>query len=100
MAPELFKGAVINVPFVDIITTIIDQEQEDNIRELGNPDNEEFYEGIRCVAAPVRKGGSNRITAAISITGSIFTMTMERINRELIDAAKETADIISAQMAW
>jgi IclR family transcriptional regulator, KDG regulon repressor len=73
----------------------------ENIRKLGYAiDNEEFYEGIRCVAAPVRKGSSNKIGAAISITGSIFTMTMERINRELIGMAKDTAQKISAQMAW
>ena len=84
------------------ITIISDLLAElENIRKLGYAiDNEEFYEGIRCVAAPVRKGGSNKIAAAISITGSIFTMTMERINRELIAMAKETADMISAQMAW
>lgn len=73
----------------------------ENIRKLGYAiDNEEFYEGIRCVAAPVRRGGSSRIGAAVSITGSIFTMTMERINRELIRMARETTEKISARMAW
>ena len=33
MAPELFKGAIINVPFIDIITTTIDKDQGNNIRE-------------------------------------------------------------------
>ena len=32
------------MPFLDIITTIIDEDQEDNIRELGNPNEREFYE--------------------------------------------------------
>jgi len=44
MAPELFKGVIINVPFLDIITTIVDEDQEDNIHELGNPNEREFYE--------------------------------------------------------
>ena len=44
MAPELFKGVIINVPFLDIITTIVDEDQEHNIPELGNPNEREFYE--------------------------------------------------------
>jgi len=44
MAPELFKGVIIGVPFLDIITTIIDEDQADNIRELGNPNEKEYYE--------------------------------------------------------
>ena len=73
----------------------------ENVRKLGYAiDNEEYYEGIRCVAAPVQRGGSNRIVTAVSITGSIFTMTMERINGELIDITRNTAEKISAQMKW
>ena len=98
----LYKDRPLKQYGKNTITILSDLLAElENIRKLGYAiDNEEFYEGIRCVAAPVRKGGSNRIAAAISITGSIFTITMERINRELIDMAKETADMISAQMAW
>jgi len=44
MAPELFKGIIINVPFVDIITTIIDENKAGNCRELGNPHEKEYYE--------------------------------------------------------
>ena len=44
MAPEVFQGAVIKVPFLDIITTMIDEDQEANIRELGNPNDREYYE--------------------------------------------------------
>jgi oligopeptidase B len=32
------------VPFLDIITTIVDEDQEDSIRELGNPNEKELYE--------------------------------------------------------
>jgi len=75
--------------------------ESENIRKLGYTiDNEEFYEGIRCVATPVRQGGSNKIGAAISIMRSIFSMTIERINRELIGMAKDTAGKISSKMAW
>ncbi len=68
-----------------------------NIRMQGYAiDNEEHYEGVRCVAAPIRS--RNKIIAAISATGSIFSMTMERINQELIGLVKETAEGISAEM--
>jgi len=61
-------------------------------------DDEEYYEGVRCVAAPIRAGG--KIIAAISITGSIFTMTMERINNELKELVIKTAEKISSEMRW
>ncbi len=44
MAPELFKGVIIGVPFIDIITTMIDEDQADNIRELGNPMEKAHYD--------------------------------------------------------
>jgi DNA-binding IclR family transcriptional regulator len=61
-------------------------------------DDEEYYEGVRCIAAPVRAGG--KIVAALSITGSVFTMTMERIDRELQGLVVETAEKISSEMQW
>lgn len=74
-------------------------EELKNIRKQGYAiDNEEYYEGVRCVAAPIRAGG--RIAAALSITGSIFSMTMDRINRELIEIARETARDISSELHW
>jgi len=61
-------------------------------------DDEEYYEGVRCVGAPIRAGG--KIIAALSITGSVFSMTMERIKDELVGLAVETAKEISSQMKW
>ena len=61
-------------------------------------DDEEYYEGVRCVAAPVRAGG--KIVAAISITGSIFTMTMERIDNELKALVMDKAEKVSSEMQW
>lgn len=61
-------------------------------------DDEEYYEGVRCVAAPIRAGG--KIVAAVSITGSIFTMTLERIQGELLGLVMETAGNISSEMRW
>ena len=61
-------------------------------------DDEEYYEGIRCVAAPIRAGG--KIIASVSITGSIFTVTPERIDRELIDQVTQTGKRISEELRW
>ncbi len=74
-------------------------EQLENVRKQGYAiDNEEYYEGVRCIAAPVRAGG--QIEAAISVTGSIFTMSMERINCQLVPLTTRTAEAISAEMYW
>jgi len=61
-------------------------------------DNEEYYEGVRCVAAPIRAGG--KIVASVSITGSIFTMTMKKITDELKTMLLETTEGISKEMEW
>jgi IclR family KDG regulon transcriptional repressor len=61
-------------------------------------DNEEYYEGVRCVAAPVRSGG--QVVASISITGSIFTMTQGRIQKELAAKVVKAADSVSAELHW
>ncbi len=44
MGPELFNGVIIDVPFLDIITMMIEEDQPDNRRELGNPDEQKYYE--------------------------------------------------------
>jgi len=61
-------------------------------------DDEEYYEGIRCVAAPVRAGW--KVVAAVSITGAIVTMTMQRIHNELKAMVMETTERISNELEW
>ncbi|MFB0506830.1 MAG: IclR family transcriptional regulator [Thermodesulfobacteriota bacterium] len=69
------------------------------VREQGYAiDGEEYYEGVRCVAAPIRAGGE--VVAALSITGSIVTMTMERIHEELKQLVMRKAENISSEMRW
>ncbi len=58
-------------------------------------DDEEYYEGVRCVAAPIRAGG--KIVASVSVTGSIFGMTMKKI-QELIPVIIATGEKISNEM--
>lgn len=45
-------------------------------------DSEECYDGVRRVAAPI--WASAKIVASVSITDSIFNMTIERINNEFL----------------
>lgn len=96
----LYKDRPLRVYGKNSITSFAQlMEELDNVRKQGYAiDNEEYYEGARCVAAPVRAGG--RIQAAVSVTGSIFTMTMDRINRELVQRVTEAAKSISSEMQW
>lgn len=74
-------------------------DELERVREQGYAiDNEEYYEGVRCVAAPIRSGG--KIIAAISITGSIFAITMDRIDNELKELVMKQAEKISSDMKW
>jgi DNA-binding IclR family transcriptional regulator len=59
-------------------------------------DDEEYYEGVRCVGAPIRAG--EKIVAAVSITGSIFSITMKKISQELIPLVTMTGKKISDEM--
>ncbi len=74
-------------------------EELQKVRSQGYAiDDEEYYQGVRCVAAPVRAGG--RIVAAVSITGSVFSMTMERIEQNLVGLVMKCAEEISAKLQW
>jgi len=49
MRPELFKGVVAAVPFVDVVTTMLDESiplTTGEFDEWGNPKNEEYYHYI------------------------------------------------------
>jgi IclR family transcriptional regulator, KDG regulon repressor len=81
--------------------TIADLDQLFNelalVRERGYAiDDEEYYEGVRCIGAPVRSRG--HIVASVSITGSIFSMTMKRIEQGLIELVKEAGEGISKEL--
>jgi len=50
MAPELFHGVVAQVPFVDVVTTMLDPTiplTTGEYDEWGNPEQAEFYHTIR-----------------------------------------------------
>jgi DNA-binding IclR family transcriptional regulator len=62
------------------------------VRERGYAvDNEEFEEGLRCIAAPV-SNHSGTVTAATSIAGPVFRITGARFSvlaRAVVQVAAE-----------
>lgn len=63
------------------------------IRERGyGIDDEENFDGLRCVAAPVKNGES--VLGAVSITGPSSRFTMDRIHDELSDQVQRAANVI------
>lgn len=47
MAPDLFRGIIANVPFVDVVTTMLDEEiplTTSEYDEWGNPNEREYYD--------------------------------------------------------
>ncbi|MTI21416.1 hypothetical protein E1176_10335 [Fulvivirga sp. RKSG066] len=50
MRPELYKGAIVNVPFVDVINTMLDETiplTTFEYKEWGNPNKQEYYEYMK-----------------------------------------------------
>lgn len=69
------------------------REELERTRERGyGIDDEENFEGLRCVAAPVRDGES--IMGAISITGPSSRFTDERLHGELPEYVMRAANVI------
>lgn len=71
----------------------------EEIKESGYTiDNEEFVEGIKCVAAPIFDHDGN-VRFSLSTTGPAFRMTEEKIN-ELVVIIKEAANEISRRIGY
>jgi IclR family KDG regulon transcriptional repressor len=95
---ELYQNQPLKAYGKNTITSMAQLLEElENVRKQGYAiDNEEYYEGVRCVAAPIKSQG--RVIAAVSVTGSIFSMSMERINNEILHLVIKTAKKISDEM--
>jgi DNA-binding IclR family transcriptional regulator len=55
-------------------------------------DDEEFMEGVRCVAMPIM-GPGNEAVAAVSISGPAFRITEDVIRSETVSLREATASI-------
>ncbi len=62
-------------------------------------DNVENEEGIRCVGAPIidHRG---QVAGAVSVSGSVATITLERARRDLSVRVREAAQQISRALGW
>jgi len=70
------------------------------IRQRGYAiDDEELAFGLRAVAAPIRDA-SQKAIAAINVTGSVMTMTLERIDHEFRSAVMKMAEQISSALGY
>ncbi|WP_135366590.1 IclR family transcriptional regulator [Halosimplex halophilum] len=68
-------------------------EELAEIRERGyGIDDEENFEGLRCVAAPVKN--EETVLGAVSITGPSSRFTVDRIHDELSDQVQRAANVI------
>jgi DNA-binding IclR family transcriptional regulator len=65
----------------------------ETIRERGyGIDDEENFDGLRCVAAPVKNGET--VLGAVSVTGPSSRFTLDRIHGELSDKVQRAANVI------
>lgn len=62
-------------------------------------DDGELFEDVRCVGAPVYDS-SGKVIAAISISGPVFRMTREKIERAYISAVREVSMKISQKLGY
>lgn len=62
-------------------------------------DDEEFEEGVKCVAAPIRDYTGN-VVAAISISGPAMRMPDKKVADELGPAVKEAGEEISRRLGF
>lgn len=83
-----------------LATKIQLREELRKIAEQGYAiDNEELDNGVRCVACPIRDY-TRRIVGAISLSGPSMRFTDERIEKELIPLAKQSADDLSTRLGY
>ncbi len=62
-------------------------------------DDEEYEEGVRCVAAPVRDYTGN-VVAAVSVSAPAMRMADKKVVDELTHAVKETAQELSRRLGY
>jgi DNA-binding IclR family transcriptional regulator len=82
------------------ITSIPMLEQElKRVREQAYAfDDEEFNQGIRCLAAPVRNF-TGEVVASIGISGPVWRVSLDRVSR-FIEIVKGTAHRLSQQLGY
>lgn len=93
--PEIFKDNKLEKRTAKTITSIaaLEREMDKVIAQGYGLDDEEYFEGIRCLAAPIRNN-RQEVVAAIGITGTTTRFTPEKIepfSRIVINAASKVS---------
>lgn len=71
----------------------------ETVRQQGYAfDNEECEQGVRCVAVPIRDY-TEKVIAGMSVTGTIFRLTQERI-KLLLPFLMEQAELFSKELGY
>ncbi len=85
-------------PMTITSTRLLQREVDTVLRNGYGLDNEEYYEGVRCVAAPVRNA-CDEVVAALGITGTTtrFTSAKTSAFSKIVITA---ADKLSEQLGW
>ncbi|MFQ5848584.1 MAG: IclR family transcriptional regulator [Candidatus Methylomirabilales bacterium] len=98
---QIFEGHVLQRHTgntIDNLDKLVNHLKE--VARLGYAvDNEEWEEGVRCIAAPVRDY-SRRVVAGVGLSGPVSRFTMERIEKELVPLVKEAASKISQRLGY
>lgn len=91
---ELLGDAPLPAPTKRTIRTIVELAREcQRTRKRGFAvDNEEFHEGVRCVAVPIRDA-SGRIAAAIGISAPVSRLSETRCEKVAQDVKRAAAEI-------
>ena len=72
----------------------------EEVRERGYAvDNEEYEEGVKCVAVPVRDY-TRRVVAGISVQAPVFRLPPERIEEEIVPILKEAGVKASQRLGY
>ncbi len=95
---EFFKGKEIEKRTNNTMISIkeIEVEAHTTLNQGYAVDNEEYHEGVRCLAAPIFNAHKN-VIAAVGITASTVTFTIERIP-DMAHHVREAAQAISKNL--
>jgi PcaR/PcaU/PobR family beta-ketoadipate pathway transcriptional regulator len=76
------------------------EDELDKVRNQGYAANQEELEiGLRAIAAPIWNY-NGQVVAAINVSGSVRTISDERLNIELVSQVTDTADQISQSLGY
>jgi predicted RNA methylase len=96
---KIIRGDILKTPLPEFNKVIANPPYSISSPLLLNILDEEFEDGVRCVAAPVRDYTGN-VVAAVSISAPAMRMADKKIVDELIHVVKEAGDEVSKRLGY